>query len=91
MTRALAHRSAVPIMIVIPDDPDALKLIRLLLVIFNFLWRNRQEVFLLAENINRLFDWSEAILEMCGVCYDAWVWLICTAKLELNPTILNCT
>lgn len=72
---ALAHRTSIPFMVIVPDDPEAIKLLRLLLFLFNFLWRNRQEIFLLVENVNRLFDVAEVVLEICGVCYDWWIWV----------------
>lgn len=84
MTRALTHRTGLPFMVIVPDDLEAIKLLRLLLFLFNFLWRNRTEIFLLVENVNRLFDLVEAFLEVCGVCYDWWVKLICTAKYVLK-------
>lgn len=87
VTRALTSRANVPFMVIVPDDPDALRLIRLLLVIFNFLWRNRAEILLLAENVNMIFDVIEAVLDMCAVVYD-W-WILCIAKLESNLTALN--
>jgi hypothetical protein len=76
MTLALAHRSNVPFMVSVPDDPDALKLIRLLLLLFDFAWRNRGEILLFVENVNRLFDVAEATLDVCAVCYDGWMWVM---------------
>jgi hypothetical protein len=80
MIRALASRADMPFMVTIPNDPDALKLIRLLLIFFNFLWSNRQEVLLLVENINKAVDLIEAILDTCAVCYDMYLGLKCRVK-----------
>lgn len=91
MTRALTHRTGLPFMVIVPDDPEAIKLLRLLLFLFNFLWRNRTEIFLLVENVNQLFDLIETFLEICGVCYDGWVKLICTVKYVSKRIISNCT
>jgi len=76
----LAHRADMPFMVTIPNDPDALKLIRLLLIFFNFLWANRREVLLLVENINKAFDVIEAILDTCAACYDGYLVLKCKVK-----------
>lgn len=76
----LAHRADMPFMVTIPNDPDALKLIRLLLIFFNFLWVNRQEVLLLVENVNKAFDVIEAVLDLCADCYDLYMVLLCQVK-----------
>lgn len=91
MTRALSHRTGLPFMVIVPDDPEAIKLLRLLLFLFNFLWRNRAEIFLLIENVNRLFDVIEAVLEICGICYDGWEWILCNLKSGSKRIISNCT
>jgi hypothetical protein len=83
-TRTLAHRVDVPIMVSVPDDPDSIKLIRVIMFLLNFVWENRQEVLLLVENINRTYDlidavWSvcldmvEMILDGCQWCYEVSV------------------
>jgi len=87
--RALAHRVNIPFMVNVPDDPDALKLIRVLLLLFDFAWRNRVEVLLFVENVNKLFDVIEAILEVCGECYDVWMVVVCRARYGLETATLN--
>lgn len=89
MVKSLAHRSNIPFMVNIPNDPEALRLLRLLVVLFDFAWRNRVEVLLFIENVNKVFDVIEATLDMCAVCYDGWVWVICTLKYELKTTVLS--
>lgn len=86
---ALAHRTGIPFMVIVPDDPEAIKLLRMLLFLFNFLWRNRAEIFLLVENVNRLFDTVEAMLEICGICYDEFEWVLCVVKSGLKRIISN--
>ena len=89
MTRTLTHRSNVPFMVIIPDDPDALKLIRLLLAVFNFAWRNRAEILLLVENVNKVFDVASTTLEFCGECYDLWMVVVCRVKFGFATEILS--
>ena len=49
MTATLAHRQSIPVLIAVPDDPDALRLIRLLVLILDFIWQHRYTFLRLAE------------------------------------------
>lgn len=89
VTRALTHRVNIPFMVNVPDDPDALKLIRLLVALFDFAWRNRVEVLLFLENVNKVFDVIEATLEICGECYDIYELVICRVRYEFATVALN--
>jgi len=90
-TRSLTHRVNVPIVIVVPDDPDTLRLIRVLLLVLVFMWDNRHEVLLLIENINRAFDWIDAVvsvvsdmveafLDVCQMVYEETSFVVCSVR-----------
>lgn len=47
----LAHRQSIPVLIAVPDDPDALRLIRLVVALLDFLWQHRYTFLAAAEII----------------------------------------
>lgn len=54
MTLALAHRQSIPILIAIPDDPDALRLMRLLVALLDFIWLHRYTFLSAADTIGNV-------------------------------------
>lgn len=84
MTRALSHRQRVPFMVSIPDEPDAIRLIRIMLLFINYTWQHKEQVFLLMDNINAFFDLVESVLDVCMACYEYYERLLCKVKSGLN-------
>lgn len=54
MTLALTHRQSIPILIAIPDDPDALRLMRLLVALLDFIWLHRYTFLSAADTISNV-------------------------------------
>lgn len=56
MTTTLAHRQRIPVLIAVPDDPDALRLIRLIVLLLDFLWQHRLTVLAAADSIGLVVE-----------------------------------
>lgn len=59
----LAHRQSVPVLIAVPDDPDALRLMRLIVALLDFFWQYRYTFLTAAEIICDVAAVGQAIEE----------------------------